>query len=38
MATNPPGGPPSGHPPGPPPGPNDHRITRAGNAVIPFSF
>lgn len=38
MATNPPGGPPSGQPPGPPPGPNDHRITRAGNAVIPFPF
>ncbi|GAY41509.1 hypothetical protein CUMW_060010 [Citrus unshiu] len=34
MATNPPGGPPSGQPPGPPPGPNDHRITRAGNAVF----
>ncbi|KAL9450057.1 hypothetical protein AB3S75_011905 [Citrus x aurantiifolia] len=34
MATNPPGGPPSGQPPCPPPGPNDHRITRAGNAVF----
>lgn len=34
MATTPPGGPPSGQPPGPPPGPNDHRITRAGNAVF----